>query len=133
MTDQPESRAASRDAQGRWLPGDCPNPGGRPKSAAEIRALALKHAPAAIRRLVELSRSKDGPVAVSACRALLDRAIGRPTDSPIDLPPPSVDGRPIQPPTLADFYRGMKFIVNDPDRYELIQRRLTIARPEDQS
>src|SRR5687768_8093404 len=53
-------------------------PGGRPKVAAEIRALARDHGANAIERLVALMDSKNESVAVRAAEALLDRGYGRP-------------------------------------------------------
>jgi hypothetical protein len=55
-----------------------PNPNGRPKVVAEIRSLAREYGPHAIARLAELSKSREGAVAVNACRVLLDRGYGRP-------------------------------------------------------
>ncbi len=52
------------------------------KATAEIRELAMLHGPAAIRRLVLLMRGP-GPVAVAACRELLDRGYGK-SPRPID-------------------------------------------------
>jgi hypothetical protein len=55
------------------------NPGGRPAVLAKVRALAQDHSEAVILRLVELSKDADGRVAVAACNAILDRALGKPT------------------------------------------------------
>ncbi len=85
-----ERTAESRDAAGRLLPGNAVgrstrfqkgqsgNPRGRPVQAREVRQHAQEHSIEAIDRLVELMRSRDEQVAVSACRALLDRAVGKP-------------------------------------------------------
>lgn len=67
-----------RIERGHFAPGASGNPNGRPKVVAEIRDLARVHGPHAIARLVELSKSRDGAVAVNACRTLLDRGYGRP-------------------------------------------------------
>jgi hypothetical protein len=54
------------------------NPGGRPKADHSIQELARKHAPEAIKTLVNIAK-KDTPGArVSAAIALLDRAYGKP-------------------------------------------------------
>jgi len=79
---------SSRTAPGRpFQPGQSGNPGGRPKLAAEARALAQEHGPDAIKRLVELMkcRGKQVSTAVRACEAILDRAYGKAPQS-IDLP-----------------------------------------------
>jgi len=52
------------------------------RATAEIRQVAMLHGPAAIKRLAVLMRGP-GPVAVAACRELLDRAYGR-SPQPID-------------------------------------------------
>ena len=57
------------------------NPGGRPKEVAEVRELAKKHGPAAIKRLVALMDSENERTAVAACQALLDRGYGKPPAS----------------------------------------------------
>ena len=61
--------------------GQSGNPNGRPKKTPEhyeVEELARSHSPAAIDRLAYWMRSKDGPVSVKACVALLDRAFGKP-------------------------------------------------------
>ncbi len=57
------------------------NPGGRPKEIAEVRELAKKHGPAAIKRLVKLMASENERTAVAACEAVLNRGYGRPPQS----------------------------------------------------
>ncbi len=47
--------------------------------SAEIKAAAQKHGQAAIDRLVALMNSDDERVSVAACREILDRAYGKPT------------------------------------------------------
>lgn len=61
--------------------GQSGNPGGRPKEAAEVKALAQKHGPYAIQRLRELVDDPDGKTSVAACRELLDRGYGRPAQA----------------------------------------------------
>lgn len=55
------------------------NPGGRPRTIAEVRRLAQKHSTKAIARAAELLESPDGKVALAAAHLLLDRAWGKPT------------------------------------------------------
>ena len=77
----PENRQpqAWRDAAGKFLSGQSPNPGGRPKGEAEVRALAQAHGPEAIHGLIRIARSPktQAAVKVSAWRELLDRGYGR--------------------------------------------------------
>lgn len=73
-----------RVARGHFAAGVSGNPNGRPAVSREIRELARQYGPHALLRLVELSRSREGPVAVHACRALLDRGYGRPEQAIIN-------------------------------------------------
>lgn len=54
------------------------NPGGRPKVASDVIALAKKHSTRAVERLAEIMESDDAPSATRACIALLERAWGKP-------------------------------------------------------
>ena len=63
-----------------------PKTGGRQrgtpnKATAEIRKAAQVHGPAALKKLVALSKSKDEKVVLAACNAILDRAYGRPVQA----------------------------------------------------
>ena len=56
------------------------NPGGRPKVLAEVKAMAAKHGPDAIKTLARLVVEADSDAAkIAACRELLDRAYGKAT------------------------------------------------------
>lgn len=74
----------------RFQKGKSGNPGGRPKDAAKIRDLALKHCPEAIMLLVRMMKSKSKRVTDEnrrlAALAVLDRGIGKPVQ-PVDIPP----------------------------------------------
>jgi hypothetical protein len=71
--------AVLRDANGRWLPGQTPNPGGRPVIAAEVREFAGAHSIEALRKTVEIMRkSKDHSTVLAAARTIIDRAVGKP-------------------------------------------------------
>ena len=61
-----------------FAPGQSGNPGGRPRAALDVQALARERTPAAIERLAEALNDPDSRVAVSAAVALLDRGWGRP-------------------------------------------------------
>ena len=61
----------------RFVKGQSGNPGGRPKAALDIQALARRHTPDAIAALVAaLANPRER---VSAAVALLDRGWGKPT------------------------------------------------------
>lgn len=68
------------------------NPGGRPKEAAEVKALAKEHTKEAIDRLVFWMRSDESRTSVAAAQTLLDRGHGKPSqaitgpdDGPLDI------------------------------------------------
>ena len=86
----------------QFKPGQVANPlGGRALRREkrdldrEARRLALDHAPEAMRRAVELMRSKDERVATVCIQIILDRAGIRPIDQPEDFSeeerPPAID------------------------------------------
>ncbi len=101
---QANTDTQTRNPRGRFVKGHSGNPGGRPAIATEVRDLARQHGPHAIRRLVELSRSADGPVAVSACKALLDRGYGRPEQGITLSPGPNIPVGAIPPEEAAQVY-----------------------------
>jgi hypothetical protein len=71
---------SERGANGRFGPGNNANPGGRPKVAAEVRALAQEYSREAIDVLVDLMRhSADEKTRKAAADSLLDRGIGKPS------------------------------------------------------
>ena len=59
-----------------FVRGKSGNPGGRPKAALDVQALARQHTPAAIAALV--AALKNERERVPAAQALLDRAWGKP-------------------------------------------------------
>lgn len=61
--------------------GQSGNPNGRPKKVADITAIARDNSIAAIEKLAKLMKSDDDRVALAAASAILDRAIGKPTQS----------------------------------------------------
>lgn len=79
-----------------FQPGQSGNPGGRPKEAAEVKALARSFCREAIETLVRLMRSQDEKVAKAASDSLLDRGIGKPSQPIVggdeEDPPVKVSG-----------------------------------------
>lgn len=78
-----------------WAKGQSGNPGGRPKTLAEVKALAQKHTLDAIKALVKIAtKGKNEGAVVSAANSIMDRAYGKPTQ-PIsgdaDAPPISAE------------------------------------------
>jgi hypothetical protein len=63
--------------RGRWKKGESGNPSGRPRESHELKELARSHGEHCINRLVELTKDKNGKVAVTACSILLDRGYGK--------------------------------------------------------
>jgi hypothetical protein len=72
---QPTRRLGGATGRG-FMPGKSGNPGGRPKAALDVQALARQHTEQAVRTLVEALRDPRHKVA-AAC-ALLDRGWGKP-------------------------------------------------------
>ena len=73
----PAQSSGGTAARGRPFPkGTSGNPAGRPKLESEIRKLAQQHAGAALLRVVALMHHSNPRVALAACLALLERAIG---------------------------------------------------------
>ena len=70
-----------RHPNGRYLPGVTGNAGGRPKTAPDVRSALEAGSLAAAQRLVELIKSEDERVSLSASLALLDRVLGKPPAS----------------------------------------------------
>lgn len=61
-----------------WKPGQSGNPSGRPKVAAEVRALARQYGAEALAKLVALMRhAPDERVQLAAARELLNRGYGK--------------------------------------------------------
>ena len=70
-----------RQPNGRFVPGTSGNPGGRPKVPMDVRSPLAAGSLAAAQRLVELIKSEDERVSLSASLALLDRVLGKPPAS----------------------------------------------------
>lgn len=66
----------------KWAKGQSGNPSGRSAVAHEVRALAQQHCPEAIRTLHELmTTSGDERTRLAAADSILDRGIGKPSQS----------------------------------------------------
>lgn len=77
------SARKQRRGSGRpFSPGVSGNPGGRPRAALDVQALAREHTPKAIATLVKAL--DDDRLCVSAAVHLLDRAWGKPV-APLEL------------------------------------------------
>jgi hypothetical protein len=73
---------------GGYLPGQSGNPNGRPKSQSRVQLWFLKHALEAGGIIVDIARNGQGTKAealkLQACREILDRGIGKASQS-VDL------------------------------------------------
>lgn len=65
----------------RFRKGESGNPGGRPKKAVTIAALAEEASEKALKKLVSLINSDKEQVSLAAAQAVLDRAFGKPKQS----------------------------------------------------
>lgn len=68
----------SRTEAGTFKPGVSGNPGGLPKGAADVRALARSYTKRAVERLAEWMESDNAKASVAACVGLLNRGWGMP-------------------------------------------------------
>ena len=77
----PENRLkqASKANRTSFKPGECGNPGGRPKVVREVRELAQTHTEAAVNTLVSIMKDESQPAAarVHAADIILNRGHGR--------------------------------------------------------
>lgn len=72
---------------GMFQPGKSGNPAGRPKTDLAVRALARECSVSAILTLKALSEDAKTPAAarVQACNSILDRALGKPKQTNLNL------------------------------------------------
>lgn len=74
--------AGAKHRSGGKRPGSGRKPGVPNKATAEIKALAQKHGADAIKRLAHLmTKAESEQAQVAACKELLDRAYGKPTQA----------------------------------------------------
>ena len=71
----------SRTERGTFKPGHSGNPGGTPKGASDVRALARSYTKRAVERLAEWMESDNAKASVSASVSLLNRGWGMPQQS----------------------------------------------------
>lgn len=57
------------------------NPGGRPRENNEIKELARAKSVDAFKRIVKMTKDTDPKIALPACKEVLDRAYGKPTQA----------------------------------------------------
>ena len=71
--------------QHRFKPGVSGNPNGRPKKVASLAKIAEENSEKAMRKLASLLDSDDPRVALQAAQALLDRSMGKPTQTNVNV------------------------------------------------
>lgn len=69
----------------RFKPGQSGNPSGRPKKVRELTAIAEEHSEQAMRNLAKLMSSQDEKVSLAASREILDRSMGKPTQTNVNV------------------------------------------------
>lgn len=67
-----------RDSKGRFLPGTCSNPGGRPKGNPAVKDLLKKHSVDAAEKVVELLNCGNPKIELAAAQEILNRTEGKP-------------------------------------------------------
>ena len=85
-----------------WKKGQSGNPGGRPKSLADIQALAREYAGASVEALAAALKHKDPRVKMVAAGMLLDRGYGKPAQTLTVHRSPLDDVDPATLAALAD-------------------------------
>lgn len=68
-----------------FQPGQSGNPSGRPKKVRELASIAEENSEKAMRKLAKLVDSSDDRVALAAAQALLDRSMGKPTQTNVNI------------------------------------------------
>lgn len=64
-----------------FQPGQSGNPNGRPKMSPEVKAALEKNTMKAINILIKLMGSKDEDIKLKAANSILDRSLGKPTQT----------------------------------------------------
>jgi hypothetical protein len=72
----------TRTTTGRWTKGTSGNPGGRPKTPADLRAALEDASPRAVSTLVALLDSDDERIRLRAAELVLHRVLGPPAAAP---------------------------------------------------
>lgn len=72
----------SRQNNVAFVKGKSGNPGGRPKEAADVKALAREYTTEAVEKFIHLMRNgEDERTQLAAASALMDRAYGKPAQA----------------------------------------------------
>ena len=71
-------RGNTQNLAPQWKPGQSGNPNGRPKKAQQIVEKAQDHAEEALKAMIDLLKSSDERVKLTAAQAILDRGLGKP-------------------------------------------------------
>ena len=80
-TAENSTETACRPRGRPFKPGQSGNPGGRPRVAAAVRDLLKRNSVAAAQCVIGLMASEDSRVALSAAREVLDRVLGKPSQT----------------------------------------------------
>ncbi len=67
-----------RDEKGRFVPGVCVNPGGRPKGNPAVKELLKKHSVDAAEKVVALLNCGNPKIELAAAQEILNRTEGKP-------------------------------------------------------
>lgn len=83
--DAPANKKSFPYAPAQWKPGQSGNPKGRPKKDRDIIKQAKDAAEDGMKTLVKLMKSSDERVALAAAQAIIDRAIGKPVNTTVNV------------------------------------------------
>ena len=67
-----------RDNKGRFVPGICANPGGRPKGNPAVKELLKQHSVDAAEKVIELLNCGNAKIELAAAQEILNRTEGKP-------------------------------------------------------
>ena len=67
-----------RDSKGRFTPGSCANPGGRPKGNPAVKELLKQHSVDAAQKVVALLDCGNPKIELAAAQEILNRTEGKP-------------------------------------------------------
>lgn len=98
---------ANKTGKGGFTKGKSGNPGGRPKTNAEIQELIMKAVPSAIETMIGLMMNKrvDKKVRLAAAKEIADRGLGKAVQSIMHN---GKDGGPVQIQVITGVPRAPK-------------------------